>query len=175
MGAPMNRQVNVTKILFMWLLLSVLASVPTAAQKRSLCQTDADCSDGLFCTGPETCDPTLVDDRADKNGCIPGIPPDCDDRIACTIDSCNEAQLRCESLPPDRDGDGSGDKFCLDRLGEPLGRDCDDNNPLRFGGNLEVCDPHGLDEDCDLTTFGSKDEDGDGFIDAICRNYEFYQ
>ncbi|MEM7492144.1 MAG: putative metal-binding motif-containing protein [Pseudomonadota bacterium] len=155
------------------LLTSLLAAFISASAQTERCKTNADCSDAVFCNGYEICSPNSS--RADARGCIPGPPPDCDDRIACTIDSCNEAQRRCENLPPDRDGDGAGDKLCLDRLGVPLGRDCDDNNPLRFGGNLEVCDPHGLDEDCDLTTFGSKDEDGDGFIDAICRNYEFYQ
>lgn len=115
------------------------------------------------------------DPRADARGCIAGIPPNCDDGIACTTDGCSEINERCESFPPDRDNDGSGDMLCLDLLGEPLGRDCDDANPRRYGGNLEICDPHGLDEDCDINTFGKKDDDGDGYIDAVCRNYEFYQ
>lgn len=154
--------------LVLW--LQAMAVGPAHSQ---ICQTQADCSDGLFCTGVEICRPE--DPRADSRGCLAGAPPDCDDRLACTLDSCNEAERRCENLPPDRDNDGAGDKSCVDHVGEPLGRDCDDNNPLRFGGNVEVCDPHGLDEDCNINTFGEKDDDGDGFIDAICRNYEFYQ
>ncbi len=64
--------------------------------------------------------------------------------------------LSIEDGPGDRDGDGS-----------PFNEDCDDNNPGRFPGNVEVCD--GRDQDCDeqidegsfLTGF--EDLDGDGF------------
>lgn len=33
-----------------------------------------------------------------------------------------------------------------------------------------MCDLSDLDEDCDPTTFGDRDVDGDGFIDAACQN-----
>ncbi len=42
-----------------------------------------DCDDGLFCTGPETCD-TI-------SGCQAGVPINPDDGIGCTIDTCDEA------------------------------------------------------------------------------------
>ena len=131
------------------------------------CETANDCSDGLFCTGEETCQAGV---------CVPGVVVDCDDGIECTIDGCNEIANRCESLAPDLDEDGSGDMRCVDALGEPLGRDCDDSDPRRFGGNLEVCDLDddlqgaGLDEDCDATTFGAVDADGDNYFDARCFN-----
>jgi cysteine-rich repeat protein len=44
---------------------------------------DAACSDGLFCTGEETCSAAI--------GCVAGTPPATDDGIACTDDSCDEA------------------------------------------------------------------------------------
>jgi hypothetical protein len=43
---------------------------------------DAACDDGLFCTGVETCNPTL--------GCQANAAPDPDDGVACTVDSCDE-------------------------------------------------------------------------------------
>ncbi|MFK7815061.1 MAG: hypothetical protein AB8B92_01880 [Gammaproteobacteria bacterium] len=154
-----------------FIMLTLASTINIASSE--ICETPNDCSDGLFCTGIETCSPS--DSRADARGCVMGTPPNCNDGLACTVDSCNEIYNSCESLAPDRDGDGSGDATCVNDLGEPLGRDCDDNNPLRFGGNLEVCDAHDLDEDCDSTTFGTKDDDNDGFIDADCGNWESYR
>ena len=54
---------------------------------------DAACDDTLFCTGLETCHPTL--------GCQPGTPPDCSDQVACTVDSCNETTDSCDHAPDD--------------------------------------------------------------------------
>ena len=44
------------------------------------------------------------------------------------------------------------------------GDDCDDNDAHRFPGNTEIGDPRGHDEDCDLSTFGFRDADGDGYV-----------
>jgi hypothetical protein len=40
----------------------------------------------------------------------------------------------------------------------------------RFPGNVEVCDAADVDEDCNQATFGDRDQDGDGWIDADCCN-----
>lgn len=48
---------------------------------------NASCSNGLFCDGAETCHPT--------QGCQAASPPNCNDNIPCTTDSCNEAQDSC--------------------------------------------------------------------------------
>ena len=56
------------------------------------CTTDADCDDGLFCNGLETCV---------AGTCVPGTPPNCDDGISCTADSCNEALSACINTPND--------------------------------------------------------------------------
>lgn len=65
--------------------------------------------------------------------------------------------------PSDSDGDGHDAVECG-------GDDCDDDNPRRFPGNTEVCDLHGMDEDCNLDTFGTRDVDGDGHVDRGCFN-----
>jgi hypothetical protein len=53
--------------------------------------TPVNCSNGLFCDGLETCNPA-------NGACLPGQPPDCDDRNACTLDSCNETIDSCVHL-----------------------------------------------------------------------------
>lgn len=60
----------------------------------------------------------------------------------------------------DDDGDGQSE----------IEGDCDDGDPSRYAGNVEICDVRGVDEDCDPRTFGGRDSDGDGFIDAACYN-----
>lgn len=130
-------------------------------EQRQSCSSDEQCNDGFFCTGEEKC----VDGI-----CQLGEAPDCDDNIACTRDRCSESLRECRSTPVDVDGDGFGAATCLNAMGVALGIDCDDNDANRFPGNPEVCDFEGHDEDCDLTTFGEVDLDGDNFFDARCYN-----
>ena len=57
--------------------------------------------DGLYCTGVDTCDGAGV--------CVPAPAPiDCNDAVACTIDSCNETTDSCDNLPDHA--------FCDDQL-----------------------------------------------------------
>lgn len=63
----------------------------------------------------------------------------------------------------DRDGDGIASVACG-------GADCDDDDANRFPGNPEVCDLDHVDEDCDPSTLGATDVDGDEFVDAACCN-----
>ena len=63
----------------------------------------------------------------------------------------------------DSDGDGVESIACG-------GTDCDDANANRHPGHMEVCDVLRFDEDCDPTTFGVRDADGDGTADAACCN-----
>jgi cysteine-rich repeat protein len=44
---------------------------------------DADCDNGIFCDGAETCEIGF--------GCLVGAPPVVDDGMACTVDACDEA------------------------------------------------------------------------------------
>jgi hypothetical protein len=67
------------------------------------------------------------------------------------------------------EGDGDGDGQLSRACG---GNDCDDTDPDRYPGNAEVCDASDLDEDCDPTTYGLRDADGDGRYDASCCNVD---
>ena len=118
------------------------------------CAIDADCDDGRFCNGAERC--REGDDGALQ--CSPGSTP-------CGAGTfCDEAADRCElTCAIDADGDGSISRECG-------GPDCDDADPRRYPGNTEVCDAEHVDEDCDPTTFGDRDADGDGWADAACCN-----
>lgn len=122
------------------------------------CTIDDDCDDGTFCNGVETCV---------MGACVAGSDP-CDDGIDCTLDACIESRRLCRSDGPDLDRDRDVDVNCLDATGTPLGSDCDDTNPDRFGGNRELCDL--VDQDCDDTTFGGVDDDRDGYESSACCN-----
>ncbi len=62
---------------------------------------DAQCDDGAFCNGVETCDP--------NNDCQAGTPVDCDDGDICTDDSCNEQTDQCDNIfDPDNDPSCNG-------------------------------------------------------------------
>ncbi|MFQ5478313.1 MAG: hypothetical protein ACE5E4_06825 [Candidatus Binatia bacterium] len=61
--------------------------------QTSGCGGDADCDDGLYCNGVETCDPVV--------GCQPGTPIDCNDGIACTDDFCNDTTASCDHAAND--------------------------------------------------------------------------
>lgn len=63
----------------------------------------------------------------------------------------------------DGDGDGARATSCG-------GTDCDDTNPDVFPGQTEVCDAANVDDDCDPTTFGVRDADGDGYPSSACCN-----
>lgn len=121
------------------------------------CARDVDCDDGRFCNGVERCAPDAT--AADARGCAPSPPP-------CGTDACDEAANSCTSAcaagAPDADGDGVDSIACG-------GADCDDGDADRFPGNAEVCDA-GHDEDCDPTTIGMRDADGDGRTASTCCN-----
>lgn len=124
---------------------------------RNKCSSHRQCDDGIYCNGVERCEQTNA--RADRNGCVAGAPP-------CRKgEECLEAEDRCRLGPcdtPDADGDGYAAVACG-------GNDCDDTDPERSPGLTEICDAQGNDEDCDTSTVGDRDLDGDGYIDAMCR------
>ncbi len=58
------------------------------------CTSDAQCSDGLFCNGAETC-------NLGTGVCESGTAPNCNDGVSCTNDSCNESTDSCDNAPDD--------------------------------------------------------------------------
>lgn len=64
----------------------------------------------------------------------------------------------------DGDGDGHVSSACTG------GDDCDDADATRYPGATEICDLYGHDEDCNATTYGTKDDDGDGHMSSACFN-----
>jgi hypothetical protein len=133
----------------------------TCAPPAGICRSDADCDDGAFCNGPERCLPTLS--SSDARGCAAASARPCTEPGST---ACDEVADRCAAFTPgeaDKDGDG---RYAVAAGGD----DCDDEDPSRYPGNAEVCDAAGHDEDCDITTYGFRDSDGDGFGDFRCFN-----
>ncbi len=119
------------------------------------CEEDRDCDDGRFCSGTERCAPT--EPGADPRGCV--VVP-----VACAV--CDAVADRCVvdcAVDADADGDGHDAVECG-------GDDCDDGDARISPSATELCDPEGVDEDCDPSTFGARDADNDGVIDAACCN-----
>lgn len=75
---------------------AVSCTVDTCDEASDQCVNapdDSVCNDGAFCNGAETCDPT--------NDCQVAPPPNCDDGVACTVDSCDEGADVCANAPDD--------------------------------------------------------------------------
>ncbi len=116
------------------------------------CTSSAACDDGLFCNGAEMCISGHC--QAGTTTCTAGQT--CDEAADTCVSSCGATE--------DLDRDGHRSRACAG------GDDCDDNDPNRYPGNQEVCDPTAHDEDCDPTTYGFRDADADGEPDARCCN-----
>ena len=123
------------------------------------CVSAARCDDGLYCNGVEQC---VLSTRAGLpwRSCAAGRAP-----LVCAAGTaCSERSNRCEVTAMDADGDG------VDSVATG-GADCDDQDAGRYPGNAEICDAQGHDEDCDFSTGGLRDADGDGHQSNQCFNW----
>ena len=86
------------------------------------CASAADCDDGNYCNGTETC----------VNGaCAPGKVVDCSDLQGCTNDLCDEATKSCKHLPTDA--------LCPTDLCKGTGK-CDAQMGCTYAGGATNCD-----------------------------------
>jgi cysteine-rich repeat protein len=119
------------------------------------CDETTSCEDGDECNGVAVC-------LLGSHTCMPGTPLDCNDRNACTIDSCNPVSGCTHRAAMDGDGDGFSSMATL-----ACGTDCDDTDDTIYPGAPELCDA--IDQDCDDDPAPSDtptwylDCDGDGF------------
>jgi hypothetical protein len=93
--------------LYRWIAFETnLFGCPATDLAAQGCTSDAECDDGLYCNGAETCV---------EGVCQDGTPP-CDDGVGCTNDSCNEDTDSCDNVPDDGlcdDGEFcNGDETC---------------------------------------------------------------
>lgn len=105
---------------------------------------DTFCDDDLFCNGGEWCDSEF--------GCLGDGPPDEDDGIECTVDSCLEETDILQHLPQHYLCDDD-DPCTLDSCNALAGCEnpakvCDDSNPC----TVDSCDP--VSGDCLFTPLG---------------------
>src|SRR5206468_1517361 len=101
------------------------------------CSKNAECNDGLFCNGVETC-------NFSSGQCLAGAPPNCADSNPCTADTCDAGSNACVHPPANDSETASGpDGVC----------ETTDDNAGLFG-------PDGVCGTADDAT-------GDGLCDAI--------
>ncbi len=123
------------------------------------CENDSECDDGDFCNGAEVCN---------AGSCEAGTPPNCDDGVSCTVDSCNETTDSCDNTPNDGLCDNGlfcdGSETCDAISGCQSGTapNCDDG----VGCTVDSCN-EGTDS-CDNVPNDAACDDG-----AFCNGAEF--
>ena len=115
---------------------------------------DSACDNTLYCDGVETCDAT--------KGCQNGAPPSTDDSVACTVDTCDEANDKIVHTPDDNACDNT--LYC-DGV-----ESCDVSNGCLNGTPPSITDLVGC-------TVDSCDEDHDKIVhtpsDDLCDDGQF--
>ncbi len=131
---------------------------------------DADEDGTNYC---EDCDDTDPDNwPGNLEVCADGIDQDCDgaddagdeDGDGYISDNCiggDDCDDTNEFVNPGIDSDGDGSNRC---------EDCNDNTPLQFPGNEEVCGDN-FDNDCNGVA-DDIDEDGDGYSSPACNGID---
>ena len=134
------------------------------------CCDARDCSDGLYCNGVEICDRGVCQMDPDAV-CTPalGCAIHCDDDVACTNDSCDEATNRCVHAPVhERCDDGdicTGDERCDPRNDEADEEGCVHGAPWRCNDEDPCTDDYCLEGECRARV---RDSDADGHGDHAC-------
>jgi hypothetical protein len=144
-------------------LTDVTAPVPdTQSDTCSAgCTVNADCDDGAFCNGAETCNAGV---------CQAGIPPICDDGLFCNgTETCNEGTDSCDAGTPPACDNGfycDGAETCNEGTDS-----CDAGTPVvcddgAFCNGTETCD-----EDTNNCAAGTPPnaDDGVGCTDDSCN------
>ena len=103
------------------------------------CTVDGDCDDGLFCNGAEIC-------NFSTNVCEPGTAVSCDDSVACTVDSCNEATDSCDNMANDVVCDDGN--VCTDDT-------CSGSSGCQYVDNTDPCDDGSLCTENDVCAGGA--------------------
>jgi hypothetical protein len=119
------------------------AAFPSCRAPDDTCNVDADCDNGLFCDGAETCNETT-------HACDPGTPPDVSDGVDCTVDSCDQVSDQVVHAPDD--------SFCDNGLFCDGGETCDATNGCQPG--IDPCAGQSCDEDADICEAPICDNDG---------------
>ena len=114
---------------------------------------DTLCDNGDWCDGAETCDGLL--------DCQAGTAPDCDDSVACTVDTCDEVNDECVNTATDALCDNGnwcdGAETCDALLGcqDNADPDCDDS----VSCTVDTCDE--VNDVCVNTASDALCDDGD--------------
>lgn len=98
------------------------------------------------CSATQATDDAATDDAGSDGMIVDASAPDPDTGNVCDVDGDGEPATACG------------------------GRDCDDAHANINPGEVETCDVAGVDEDCDPSTYGFRDVDGDGYGDGTCCN-----
>lgn len=122
---------------------------------------DGVCDNGVFCDGVETCDA--------EQGCLGGVPPDPEDGLACTEDSCDENTNTLVNTPNHASCDNGlfcdGSEVC-----DPLGGCQSGQAPALDDG--VACTASTCDENLDAVLHEPDDAqcpDGDGCQVGVCH------
>ena len=125
-------------------------SVPSCA---SSCSGDSDCTDGLFCTGEETCS---------GGACVAGTAPAIDDGVSCTADSCDEDADQVLHVATDAQCDDglfcNGAESCHPQL------DCQSGTAPQTSDGV-ACTVDACDEETDTVTHTA--------TDSLCDDGQF--